>query len=93
VARNRTAPAEALRDGAAARVADARDREWYILRDACGLRVDGDALRRAICFISKLMKRGAMPVPFRTAMPMDQVAAAHTKLEQHQVHGRVLLIP
>jgi hypothetical protein len=34
-----------------------------------------------------------MPVPFRTAMPMDQVAAAHTKLEQHQVHGRVLLIP
>ena len=39
MARNRTAPAEALRDGPAARVADAQDREWYILRDACGLRV------------------------------------------------------
>jgi hypothetical protein len=33
VARHRAALAEALRDGPAARVADARDRQWDILRE------------------------------------------------------------
>jgi hypothetical protein len=37
--------AEALRDGPAARVADARDRQWDILRDAGGLPVAAGAER------------------------------------------------
>ena len=36
MARHRAALADALRDGPAARVADARDRQWDILRDAGG---------------------------------------------------------
>src|SRR4029077_5388657 len=37
MARHRAALAEALRGGPVARVADARDRQWDILRDAVGL--------------------------------------------------------
>jgi len=47
VARHRAAFAEALRDGQAARVADARDRQWDILRDAVGLLVAAGAERPA----------------------------------------------
>src|SRR5215467_13463048 len=47
VARHRSALAEALRDGPAARVADARDRQWDILRDAGGLPVAAGAERPA----------------------------------------------
>jgi hypothetical protein len=47
VARHRATLAEALRDGPAARVADARDRQWDILRDAGRLPVAVDAERSA----------------------------------------------
>ena len=47
MARHRAAVAEALRDGPAARVADARDRQWDILRDAGGLPVAAGAGRPA----------------------------------------------
>jgi hypothetical protein len=45
VAHHRAALAEALRDGPAARVADARDRQWDILCDAGRLPVAVDAER------------------------------------------------
>jgi hypothetical protein len=47
VARDRAALAEALRNGPAARLADARDRKWDILRDASGMPVAAAAERLA----------------------------------------------
>jgi NADPH2:quinone reductase len=55
--------------------------------------LDGPALRRAIRSISEWVSRGVIPAPFRSVFPLDEAAAAHTKLEQHLVHGRVLLVP
>ena len=48
VARDRTALAKSVRDGPAARVADARDRQRDILRNAGGLRVAAGAERPAL---------------------------------------------
>ena len=47
MARDRTAPAEALRNGPAARVADARDRQRHLLCHAGGLPVAAAAERLA----------------------------------------------
>jgi NADPH2:quinone reductase len=55
--------------------------------------LDGPALRRAILSISDWVSRGVIPVPFRTVFPLHQAADAHSRLEQHLVHGRVLLAP
>jgi NADPH2:quinone reductase len=55
--------------------------------------LDGAALRQAVCSISELLRQGAFTAPPRTVLPLREAAAAHTRLEQHLVQGRVLLIP
>jgi NADPH2:quinone reductase len=55
--------------------------------------LDGTALRRAVRSISDWVSQGAIPGPHRTVFPLHEAAAAHRALEQHFVHGRVLLIP
>jgi len=65
VARHRAALAEALRDRPAARVADARDRQWDILRDAGGLPVAPVAERLAamgddLPLVRRLARRRAL---------------------------------
>lgn len=55
--------------------------------------LDGAALRQAIGSISELLKQGAITAPSRTVLPLREATAAHTRLEQHLVQGRVLLIP
>jgi NADPH:quinone reductase len=55
--------------------------------------LDGPALRRAIGAISEWLRQGAIAPPSRTVLPLREAAAAHTRLEQHLVQGRVLLIP
>jgi NADPH:quinone reductase len=56
-------------------------------------RLDGRALRDAIQSIAQWLKRGAIVPPSRTIFPLSQAAAAHARLEQHLVSGRVLLVP
>jgi NADPH2:quinone reductase len=55
--------------------------------------LDGAALRQAIGSISSWLRQGAITAPSRTVLPLQEAAAAHTRLEQHLVQGRVLLIP
>jgi NADPH:quinone reductase len=55
--------------------------------------LDGAALRRAIASISGWLSKGAIRAPERTVFSLDEAAAAHAKLEQHAVRGRVVLIP
>ena len=55
--------------------------------------LDGAALRQAIGSISEWLRQGAITAPSRTELPLREAAAAHTRLEQHLVQGRVLLIP
>ena len=55
--------------------------------------LDGPALRRAIRAISERLQQGVIPVPARTLFPLAKAADAHAELEQHRVHGRVLLVP
>jgi NADPH2:quinone reductase len=55
--------------------------------------LNGPALRGAIASIAAFLKAGAILAPARTLLPLSEAAAAHASLEQHQVHGRVLLIP
>jgi NADPH2:quinone reductase len=55
--------------------------------------LNGPALRGAIQSIAEWLKRGAIAAPSRTLMPLREAAAAHAKLEQHLVQGRVLLVP
>ena len=55
--------------------------------------LDGAALRQAIGSISEWLRQGAITAPSRTVLPLREAAAAHTRLEQHLVQGRVLLIP
>ena len=54
--------------------------------------LDGAALRGAIRTISERLKQGVIPVPARTLFPLSAAAAAHTELEQHRAHGRLLLV-
>jgi NADPH:quinone reductase len=55
--------------------------------------LDGAALRRAIRSISGWLSKGAIRAPARSVFPLDAAAAAHAKLEQRLVQGRVVLIP
>jgi NADPH2:quinone reductase len=55
--------------------------------------LNGPALRAAIQSIAGWLKRGAIAAPARTLMPLREAASAHTRLEQHLVQGRVLLVP
>jgi NADPH:quinone reductase len=55
--------------------------------------LDGVGLRRAIHLISEWIKQGAIRAPTRSLLPLQEAAAAHAKLEQRLVQGRVLLIP
>jgi NADPH:quinone reductase len=55
--------------------------------------LDGDALRRAIGSISDWLSGGVIRAPVRTLFPLHEAAAAHAKLEQHLIQGRVLLVP
>jgi NADPH2:quinone reductase len=55
--------------------------------------LDGAALRQAIGSISEWLRQGAITAPSRIVLPLREAAAAHTRLEQHLVQGRVLLIP
>ena len=54
--------------------------------------LDGAALRRAITSISGWASRGIIRAPVRSIFPLKEAAAAHAKLEQHLVQGRVLLV-
>ena len=54
--------------------------------------LDGAALRRAISSISEWVSRGIIRAPVRSVFPLQEAAAAHAKLEQHLVQGRVLLV-
>jgi NADPH:quinone reductase len=55
--------------------------------------LNGPALRNAVTAISGWLNRGALRPPDRTIFPLEQAAAAHSKLEQHLARGRVLLVP
>jgi NADPH:quinone reductase len=55
--------------------------------------LNGPALRSAITAISGWLSRGALRPPDRTVFPLEEAAAAHSKLEQRLAHGRVLLVP
>jgi NADPH:quinone reductase len=54
--------------------------------------LDGSALRRAMHSISKWLGRGTIRAPVHTLFTLEEAAAAHAKLEQHSVQGRVLLV-
>jgi NADPH:quinone reductase-like Zn-dependent oxidoreductase len=54
--------------------------------------LDGAALRRDITSISGWVSRGIIRAPVRNIFPLKEAAAAHAKLEQHFLQGRVLLI-
>jgi NADPH:quinone reductase len=55
--------------------------------------LDGTALRLAVRSLSDWLTEGTIRPPARTAFPLAEAAEAHSKLEQHLVTGRVLLIP
>jgi NADPH:quinone reductase len=55
--------------------------------------LNGAALRRATGFIAEWLSRDAIRAPEQTVFALEEAAAAHAKLEQHLVQGRVLLIP
>jgi NADPH2:quinone reductase len=55
--------------------------------------LDGAALRRAIGFISGWLSRGEIRAPARSEFALEDAAAAHAKLEQRSVRGRIVLIP
>jgi NADPH:quinone reductase len=54
--------------------------------------LDGAALRHAIRSISGWVRQGVIRAPVRSVFPLEQAAAAHAKLEQRLVQGRVLLV-
>ena len=43
--------------------------------------------------IVDLLRGGSLRVPAITRMPLRDAAVAHARLERHQLHGRVLLVP
>jgi NADPH:quinone reductase len=54
--------------------------------------LDGPALRRAMSSISGWLSRGVIRAPIHTLFTLEEAAAAHARLEQHSVQGRVLLV-
>jgi NADPH:quinone reductase len=55
--------------------------------------LDGAALRRAVRFIFGWLSKGQIRAPDRREFLLADAAAAHAKLEQRSVQGRVVLIP
>ncbi len=55
--------------------------------------LDGASLRRAIAAIGEWLRQGALQVPSRTLFPLHAAAAAHERLERHDLRGRTLLVP
>jgi NADPH:quinone reductase len=55
--------------------------------------LDGAALRAAVRCLSEWVGRGVIKAPARSVFSLKEAAAAHARLEQHLVTGRVLLIP
>jgi NADPH:quinone reductase len=55
--------------------------------------LNGPALRSAVTAISGWLSRGVIRAPDRIIFPLDEAAAAHSKLEQHLARGRVILVP
>jgi NADPH:quinone reductase len=55
--------------------------------------LDGMALRSAINRLSEWVRGGVIQIPAQTVFALKEAAAAHAKLEQHLVTGRVLLTP
>jgi NADPH:quinone reductase len=55
--------------------------------------LDGAGLRSAVTAIAGWLGRSEFRAPDRTVLFLDQAAVAHSKLEQHLVRGRVILIP
>ena len=55
--------------------------------------LDGATLRSAVSAISGWVSRGVIRAPDRTVFPLEEAGTAHSKLEQHLAHGRVLLVP
>ena|SRR6516162_1942575 len=54
--------------------------------------LDGPALRRAMHSISGWLSQGVIRAPVHTLFTLEEAAAAHAKLEQHSIQGRVLLV-
>jgi NADPH:quinone reductase len=55
--------------------------------------LNGPALRNAMTAISGWLSRRVIRAPDRIIFPLDEAAAAHSKLEQHLARGRVILVP
>jgi NADPH2:quinone reductase len=55
--------------------------------------LDGPALRAAMTTICTLLAGGKLAVPGVTRIPLAEAARAHRLLEEHQVTGRILLVP
>ena len=55
--------------------------------------LDGAALRAAMTTICTLLAAGELAVPEVTQLPLAEAARAHRLLEEHQVTGRIVLVP
>ena len=55
--------------------------------------LDGAQLRTAVATIVRMLAQGRLPTPTRNAFALREAAAAHDALEQHNVSGRLLLLP
>jgi NADPH2:quinone reductase len=55
--------------------------------------LDGPALRAAMGTICTLLTGGKLAVPGMTRLPLAEAARAHRLLEEHQVTGRIVLVP
>jgi NADPH:quinone reductase-like Zn-dependent oxidoreductase len=55
--------------------------------------LDGAALRAAMTTICTLLAAGELAVPEVTQLPLAEAAQAHQLLEEHQVTGRIVLVP
>jgi NADPH:quinone reductase len=54
--------------------------------------LDGASLRSAVKRLSEWVRAGVIQIPAWSVFPLKEAAAAHAKLEQHLVTGRVLLV-
>jgi NADPH2:quinone reductase len=55
--------------------------------------LDGPALQAAMATICTMLAAGELAIPEVTQLPLAEAAHAHRLLEEHQVTGRILLIP
>ncbi len=55
--------------------------------------LDGAALRRAMATLVDWLRRGILKPPAHAVYPLKDAAAAHERLEQRGVQGRLLLVP